>query len=169
MKCQECGKYDATTHITQIINGQKSEIYLCPYCAEHHSNPLNLKSVFDSDFENFFSGLWGIPAPDQKLHASYTATCSTCGSSLNDITRRGKLGCSECYTTFRDYLLKPLKEIHGSNKHIGKIPKRSGKSIRCENKIDKLKEELSRAVLDQNFEKAAKLRDEINDLKNDRG
>ena len=29
MKCQKCNKNEATTHYTQIINGKKTEYYLC--------------------------------------------------------------------------------------------------------------------------------------------
>lgn len=166
MKCQNCGKYEATTHITQIINGQKSEIRLCPHCASQSGAIPAFTSVFDSDFENFFGGLWQSPYTSRSVASSGSAVCKTCGTTLSEVQSRGKLGCSDCYTVFRDFLLRPLKEIHGNCTHTGKIPKRAGRGIQKENTIDKLKEDLSRAVLEQNFEKAAELRDKINELEN---
>ncbi|MBR5615081.1 MAG: UvrB/UvrC motif-containing protein [Clostridia bacterium] len=166
MKCQVCGKYAATTHITKVINGQKSEVYLCPYCANQNGNAPVFNSILSGDFENFFGGLWGTPSEIEKPIAN---VCNVCGSSLRDIQSRGKLGCSNCYTVFGNYLLRPLKEIHGSNSHVGKIPQKAGQGIRIAGEIDKLKEELNRAVSEQNFEQAAKLRDKIKELEQNRG
>lgn len=169
MKCQKCGKYDATTHIKKIVNGQKSEAYLCPQCASQSGELPTFKSVFDNDFENFFKGLWSSPSITQAKTTSNAAYCKTCGSTLSDIQSCGKLGCSDCYAVFGDYLLRPLKEIHGSNIHTGKLPVRAAKGLRLDGEIDKLKDELSRAVLDQNFEKAAVLRDKIKEMEQKRG
>ena len=33
MLCQKCGKNEATTYYEYTINGQKTQIYLCPQCA----------------------------------------------------------------------------------------------------------------------------------------
>ncbi len=164
MKCQKCGNYDATTHITQMINGNKTEIYLCPYCAEEN-NGVWFNSVFDNSFEDFFSSIWNTPKFVSQT-TSNVKKCSVCGSTLAEIQKSGRLGCSECYNTFFDVLLKPLKEIHGSNVHTGKYPRRSGKELSRCNEINRLKDELNRAVLDQNFERAAELRDKIRELEN---
>lgn len=165
MKCQKCGKYDATMHLTEVINGVKNETYLCKYCADEENKGFAFKSPFYSEFDNFFQSFWESPKLSHSSPAS-AQSCSGCGSTLSDIQKRGRLGCAECYRTFRDLLLRPLKEIHGSNTHTGKIPKRIGKGIAKLNEIDKLKDELSRAVLDQNFEKAAELRDRIREMEN---
>lgn len=165
MKCQKCGKYDATVHMTESINGMKTETYLCKYCAEEEDKSFVFKSPFYTDFDNFFQSFWESP----KLnHPSKVAveSCKGCGSTLSDIQKTGRLGCGECYKSFRDRLLRPLKEIHGSNIHTGKVPKRIGKEIAKSSEIETLKDRLSRAVLDQNFEKAAKLRDLIRELEN---
>lgn len=168
MKCQKCGTNEATTHIKKIINGNKSEIYLCPQCANEENAIPSFKSVFDNNFDNLFINFWGTSAPALKQTPNETI-CKTCGTTLRDIQNRGKLGCSDCYTAFYSFLQRPLKEIHGSNAHTGKLPKRAAKDISLDCEIDKLKDELSRAVLDQNFEKAAELRDQIKEMEQKRG
>ncbi len=168
MKCQKCGINEATTHIKQIINGHKSEIYLCPQCANEENAIPSFKSVFDNDFDNLFSNFWGTSASVLNQAPNETI-CKTCGTTLRDIQSRGKLGCSDCYAVFERLLQRPLKEIHGSCTHTGKLPKRAAKGLRLDSEIDKLKDELSRAVLDQNFEKAAELRDKIKEMEQQRG
>lgn len=158
MKCQKCGNYDATTHITEVVNGLKSESYLCAKCAGVEGGKLDFGSVFSSDLDSFFSSLWSSP---KALSAQI---CPNCKSTLADLQKRGRLGCSECYKTFYDFLLRPLKEIHGSTRHTGKIPSRAGKITHKQNEVSRLRSELDRAVLDQNFEKAAELRDRIKEI-----
>ncbi len=167
MKCQKCNKNEANTHITKIVNGIKTEQYLCEKCAAENKELADFHTGFDQDFENFFSGFFGMPQIGSGISsASGKRTCPICGSTFTDISNKGKLGCSDCYKTFADYLKNPLKQIHGSTRHTGKIPLRSGKRLRKESEIDKLSSELNRAVMEQNFEQAAVLRDKINDLKN---
>lgn len=160
MKCQKCGKYDATTHITEIVNGIKREVYLCPQCAGKDAG-LGFYSGLGNQFESFFSSLWSNSSSSTLPSAKQ---CPLCGNTLSAIQKRGRLGCSECYKTFYDFLLRPLKGIHGSTKHTGKVPKRAGKTISKHNEIDRLKDELNRLILDQNFEQAAVLRDKIKEI-----
>ncbi len=167
MKCQKCNMNEATTHITQVINGTKTEMYLCRDCANESQELLNFNISLDQEFDNLFSGFWNSPhfALSKAQSLSASQKCDICGMTTSEFMRNGKPGCSNCYTVFSDFLLRPLKQIHGSNRHAGKIPARSGKYIKAADKIDKLQAKLSRAVMEQNFEEAALIRDQINELK----
>ena len=135
MKCQKCNKNEANTHITKIVNGVKTEQYLCEKCAAENQDFINFQTGFDKEFDNFFSGFFGmlqlgIGMPQQ----SDAKTCPVCGSTLDDITNRGKLGCSECYSTFKDFLMHPLKQIHGrtlNRRRYSGIKLTTLKSRRC--------------------------------------
>ncbi len=160
MKCQKCNEREANTHIQKIVNGKKTEYFLCSKCAAESGE---LKMSFDGDFDDFFGGFFGkggnyIQSPADK-------TCGVCNMKLSEFLKQGKLGCSNCYSEFSSFLSKPLKQIHGQSTHTGKIPKRGEKEISREAKIRRLKTELDTAVSNQEFEMAAKLRDEINALK----
>lgn len=163
MKCQKCNQHEATTHITQIINGHKTEMYLCRECAEGNKDFINFKSGFDTEFDNLLGGFWG-GMPKISVNTS-VKKCDICGMTQNHFIKSGKPGCSNCYNVFQDLLLRPLKQIHGSTRHTGKIPERSGRDIRTADKIEELQTRLNRAIMEQNFEEAAVLRDEINELK----
>jgi protein-arginine kinase activator protein McsA len=84
-----------------------------------------------------------------------------------DIVNNGKLGCADCYTTFYDKLLPSLQRIHGKTRHEGKVPLIRNASVETPkvDKIEILSEELKKAIENQEFEKAAELRDEINKMK----
>ena len=161
MKCQKCGIRPATTHVTEIINGVKNEAYLCQYCGNIYHQNTGFHSIFKNNFDSFFDDFWKSPSSLGQATVSTAKSCPNCGSTLNDIQSRGRLGCSECYSTFADFLLSAIKGIHGSNRYTGRLPKRINTENKQLSEIEQLKAELSRAVENQDFEKAAELRDKI--------
>ncbi len=160
MKCQKCGKYDVTTHITEIVNGKKAEAYLCKYCGEEYNHNSGFHSIFKNNFNGFFEDFWKSPMSIQS-QANAIQACPNCKSTVADIQSIGKLGCSECYNTFRNLLLPSLKNIHGSNTYKGNFPNHTTNTI---SEIEELKQMLALAVENQNFEKAAELRDKIKEM-----
>lgn len=168
MKCQRCNQNEANTHITKIINGVKTEVYLCNHCAEKSQEMVDFKMGFDHDVENFFSGFLGgtYLGSAQKKSMGQQKRCEDCGMGIDELMKKGRPGCSSCYKTFADVLMRPLKQIHGANRHIGKLPQRAGEGLRKASEIEKLNSKLNKAVMEQNFEYAAELRDKIKELKN---
>ncbi len=163
MLCQNCGKYEATTHVKRIVNGEAAEAHLCGDCAK----ALGYNDVFGG-FGSVFGDLLGSFFGESQVGSisSRTLRCEKCGNTFNDIVNSGKLGCADCYTTFYDKLLPSLQRIHGKTRHEGKNPTIIKADV-DEGKItvNALEEELKQAIADQNFEKAAQLRDKINEMK----
>ena len=54
-----------------------------------------------------------------------------------------------------------LSKIQPSTNHKGKLSGADGKRIERDNTVRDLKEELNRAIIDENYEQAAVLRDKI--------
>lgn len=166
MKCERCGKNDATAYVTEIINGNKKEYHLCSECAK----AIGVKGFGNMEINigNFLGGIFGNGNPE-ILKAP--AVCANCGMTVEEFSKGGKLGCSECYSAFKGRLMRPLRQIHGSCEHVGKVPERMGGRLKISREISKLEAELNQAVMEQNFEEAARLRDKINDLrsKGDKG
>lgn len=164
MLCQNCGKNEATTHIKQIINGDMAESHLCKDCASH----LGYSDVFSGfglNLSEFFGGFLGDMVPG--IAQSKVKRCEKCGASFEDIAREGKVGCADCYRTFYDKLLPSIQRIHGKIKHSGKVSANtvdSPEEETKEEKIEKLKSLMNDAVAKQEFEEAAKIRDEIKAL-----
>ncbi len=165
MICQACGKNTATTHIKTTVNGKLTEIYLCPDCAREQG----YAHLFDDwGFSSLMSGLLGAAAPQRQVQK-----CPSCGQSFEEISRSGKIGCAECYKTFRSQLLPMIQRVHGTARHKGKVPGGSALQVVDTNKqmvavetsqIDEKKRLLQKAIEAQNFEQAAVLRDEIKEL-----
>lgn len=163
MLCQNCGKYDATTHVKRIINGETAEAHLCTDCAR----ALGYTDVFGG-FGNTFSDLLGsfFGEPAKSTLSSRTVRCEKCGNTFNDIVNSGKLGCADCYRTFYDKLLPSLQRIHGKTRHEGKVPTvRQAENTSPADSLIRLETQLKEAIESQNFEKAAELRDKINEIK----
>lgn len=171
MLCQHCKKNEATTHVKTMINGEYAEYRLCPECA-HELGYDTMFPDFSADFGGLLSSFFSNALPAR----SGAARCKTCGSTLNDIKRYGKVGCADCYDTFFSELMPTIRSVHGNTEHKGKHPAEITYTVEEENKpaeqgeekqedkIASLRAELKQAIADENFERAAQLRDEIKGL-----
>ena len=166
MLCQNCGKNEATTHIKRVVNGETAETHLCVSCAEHLGYG-DMFSGFGFNLDGLFGGLLGeglaLPGAERE------EKCPKCGYTFYDIVKSGKVGCADCYRKFYDKLLPSLQRIHGKIKHTGKqamIPVQRSAEPKI-NPISKLKEDLQKAIEEQNFEQAAVLRDRIKEMEAD--
>lgn len=163
MKCQKCNQHEANTHITQVINGVKTEMFLCHQCANENQELFSFTSSFENDFENIFGGF--MQTPHIGKSPSSSEKCPVCGISLSEILSHGRPGCSNCYSVFSEYFARPLKQIHGNLRHSGKIPAKMGSELKIEKELKKLELKLDSAIKEQNFEEAAIIRDKIKSLK----
>lgn len=168
MLCQECRKRPATVHITRIINGRKTEMDLCEQCARDKGE---LEFFIEPQFplQSFLAGLLEQQMAKPALQPDEDVRCSNCGLTYQEFARSGRLGCSHCYDEFGGRLEPVLRRIHGSPRHTGKLPARSGGAIKLRQNLQNLREALARAVQAENFEEAARLRDEIRRLEKERG
>lgn len=164
MYCEECNKRPAAVHFTQIINGQKKETHLCEKCAAQKGFFMfNLEGQMD--IPNLLGSFFGSHNNMQGANANTKQTvCSNCGMKFTDIRQTGKLGCADCYNAFDQDLEPILRRIHGNNQHIGKIPAREGETVLLHKKIEELKNQLHQAVVSEQYEKAAEIRDSIKEL-----
>ena len=168
MLCQNCGKYEATTHIKRVVNGDTTEMHLCSDCAQHLGYG-DMFSGFGLNLDDFFGGF--LEDTVQKLSAPTQDKCPKCGNTFEDIVRSGKVGCSECYRMFYDKLLPSIQRIHGRIQHSGKQIAAEAKSKKVEEEkptdvLASLKQQLNEAVEKQEYEQAAVLRDKIKELEN---
>lgn len=167
MLCEKCGKNTATVYMKQNINGNLTESRLCQSCAEelysHSGTPL--MNLLKSDIEsNFFNLLNFGKTPHALRSPAEKRSCPMCGLSFSDIAKSGKAGCGECYETFKGEFTPNVKRIHGTADHTGKIPKNRSAKISAKRKIEELQARQKKMIEDQNFEEAAKIRDEINQI-----
>jgi protein arginine kinase activator len=166
MQCQECGKRAATLHFTKIINGEKSEVHFCDACARDKGEIIP-GTANGFSIHNLISGLLDFdPQSQSSINAASKSLlhCDNCGLSYAQFSKIGRFGCSSCYQSFTTRLDPLLRRIHGNTAHVGKVPKRSGSDIQAKREVDRLKKELKSCIEQEEFEKAASIRDQIRKL-----
>ena len=178
--CQNCGKNEVTFRYTQVINGVKKEMNLCDKCARelglkdmNFSMPISFSSFLGDFFNDYNDSL--LPS----FMTSQALQCKTCGTTFDDFLNSGEFGCSDCYDLFEDRITPILKNLQGANKHVGRgyrdieankekvnSAKTSPKKVKKESKLEKLQKDLQKAIKDERYEDAAKIRDQIKEMEN---
>lgn len=191
MLCDNCRKKEANVRYWENINGKKRELNLCDECSKKlgigqidFSMPIGISSFLGGFMEDFQTKEF-MP----MLNELKTLKCNSCGYTFDDIINTGRLGCKNCYDIFQDRLDPIIKKIQGDNRHVGRIGKiidskidninddkeesmkkdiKNGGNSKEDNKelskIEKLQEELKKAIAEEKYEEAAKIRDEIKKL-----
>ena len=165
MLCDKCKKNPATVHMQQFVMGKKAELHLCQECVFSFNVPdvpIALENVFKGFLEQMQSKIF--PLNPQSANVMPTNACGNCGMTSEELKSGGKLGCRECYASFSDEVGAILKNVQSSTRHTGKFPKRLGKEILSLRHASDLRAKLNQAIAEENFELAAKLRDEIRAL-----
>ncbi len=163
MICQKCHKNIATIRYAEVIEGKVSERMICPAC--HQRMEQESRSGFE------IAGA----APSPKRMAATRASdvrmtekfCPACGAQRSDVLKEGKVGCGDCYASFRDDIAQVLHGMHISLQH-------KGKTLHLNDLREQLRQDLrsSRGLLrsalkTENYEDAAVLRDRIRELEED--
>ena len=158
MLCQNCGKNEVNFRYTQVINGEKREIALCDKCAKK----LGLESLdFSREIEDLFN-------------------MSFAESFLPSFARTNMLGSRNLGTIFNNEIFNNpfFEEVSEEPEQIEttsslsddekqdvlKDIENATKKNKQENKKQKLESELEKAIKEERYEDAAKIRDEIKKL-----
>lgn len=169
MLCEKCNKNEAKIRLVYVKNKDREGLWLCERCAKEFAN----KDIFNclDDCEGFtennifnsFLKLVGNSKDKKKTdeNKDKLKKCISCGMKYYEFKKSGMLGCEKCYLSFRDELIPLIKKAHFSTKHSGKYPRIHKAEYELNNKVKKLNNEMNEAVLVQNYEKAAFIRDQI--------
>lgn len=159
MLCDICGIKKATIHFKQIINNQVQAIHLCEECAEEKG--FGFPNLFSQSFPSLLEFFSSIFKESKGAVLEENVRCTGCGMKLREFQKKGRLGCEDCFSAFKQPLLSLLKQIHGSVVHIGRYPVGVKEIVEKENRIKTLKNKLKKAIATENYEEAARIRDMI--------
>lgn len=159
MLCQDCKEHEATVHLTQIANNEKTVLSLCKDCAAKKGFHSPLDSV-PFPLSEILSGLIQQEIVAEKGPVE-DIKCTGCGLSFETFIKQGRFGCGDCYRTFRSRLEPIMRKIHGSSLHKGKLPSSDSDDILPIKEEERLEAELKKAVEAEDFERAADLRDKL--------
>ncbi len=158
MKCDRCSN-KATVFLTQLVEGNMKKVCLCEKCATEQgvTDPMGFSLA-----DMLMGGVQTTDLPSVPMPGSMT--CKACGFTLNDFRKVGRLGCSECYTAFKQEIANVIPNMHTDIVHEGKIPEGMMELREREERVEKLNNRLQAAISEEDYESAAKIRDELSGI-----
>jgi protein arginine kinase activator len=160
MQCQICSKRAATIHLTEISDGVRTEMHICERCAAEQG----IAAQSQISINELLSNLLAAQPTDDELfgHGAQESACPRCGFTLDRLRKEGTLGCPHDYEFFEKTLLPLIEKAHdGKASHCGKVPSRMPQDTKKVLERSGLQRQLDEAVKSEDYELAAKLRDEI--------
>lgn len=162
MLCEKCHANKAVVHLTQIVNGQRSELYLCRNCAERANLIESPQDVLSNSFKTMFSSLF----PWENGRGMLPLSLPLNGMKLFEARSNIASGVrEERYKSFRSRI-KPL--FTNSEKNATKpaetnppVDTVKKETAPADEKMKQLQEELQKCIRSENYEEAAEIRDEI--------
>lgn len=178
MNCDVCQTEKATVFFSQMADGKLQKVNLCKGCADE-------KGVTDPTgfaLADMLEGM-GEESETESIVPADELSCEHCGFSQTDFKKTGRFGCAECYHVFDDGFDGLLEAMHKHTQHVGKTPSTFPSLPEATESIDpdapmdsspldelsELKQSLSKAVEDEDYEEAARLRDAISQLESQIG
>lgn len=155
MKCISCDQ-EAVVHYAEVIDGEIKKLDLCEDCA--------VKKGFGVEPSISIGDLLG-GLTEKSIKSKSSLKCPFCELTFEAFKKEGRLGCDECYVTFNDSLIPMIEQIHKSTQHHGKVPLPCLDDSQRRIQVSQMEVELQKAIEQEDFEKAAFLRDEIKNLK----
>ncbi|RKX30350.1 MAG: excinuclease ABC subunit B [Verrucomicrobia bacterium] len=157
MLCDRCHKNEATVHLHQVEDGKVRKLHLCEECCAE----LGLDLESPVSVADVMLGMGVSSSPERK--EGKRVKCPRCGLSASAFKKNGRLGCPRCYETFEKEVLQLVRALHRHDRHVGKIPRRSRSALPRQASLEDLREALRKAVAEERYEEAARLRDLINE------
>jgi len=156
--CQHCNQCKATVHITDTIPEQR-ERHLCEACAEKEGVIVKQQHHTTNEIlQEFIKHKTGVGEADEHV-------CPKCGMTFREFRLKGLLGCPQDYEAFRRFLAPLIERAHeGATHHVGKVPDTADVTVQRQTELLKLRRELQETIEQENYERAAALRDQIRKL-----
>ena len=169
MKCQRCAK-PATYHITDIERGKPREFHFCDEHARLHLAPPEETPSSDMAVGELAKKLISsAPGAAREPSAADKQACPRCEITFLEFRNTGRLGCPHDYEVFRDELMPLLENIHDETRHAGKVPRRAPHNSQKQTTLIQLRNDLKRMIAAEDYEAAARIRDQIKDVEREHG
>ena len=101
--CQICHHRIAEHKFVRVSNGVTTSYRICSHC----------KALMDNKYQELKAEAARKAIPPEKR------VCGLCGTTLQEFSATGVLGCENCYKVFDDYLYSYVQGYHGAVSHVG--------------------------------------------------
>ena len=144
MLCDRCHAHPAYINMQVTVNGQSHMQHICIHCAQTLHGASGLANILS----------WDIRRSALR--------CDACGLTEQQLTKSARVGCAKCYEVFATILAPYIRQIHGQAEYAGNAP--AAYTPSPAEQLRKLQRHMQSAIEQQDFEEAARLRDEIKEL-----
>jgi protein arginine kinase activator len=169
----------------KTVNGETTKFSICSDCASESTNqwknfletifhgmhisqmfnPTEMEQILGSikgydDLNHFIETVVNKPT----IHKNHVnKKCESCGTTLEELFKSGRLGCKDCYTNLQPFVDQIIFKSQGNKQHKGKRPKNV--YPKNEDTIEILEEKMKLAIQEERYEDASILRDNIKEKK----
>lgn len=159
--CESCGERPATIQYIEVVGGEKRARSMCEGCVA--KEPLIDPGVIQKAASHLVEQVLQSVKPTESETAATERPdpCPGCDQSWSDFKDQSRLGCPACYLHFEREVLTVLERLHGASKHSGRAPGRAIARAERREKQSQIRSELDAAVRDEDYERAARLRDAL--------
>ena len=155
----DCCSNPAVVHETSMCEGIKSEVHLC---AEHAiEQGYILPNIGGASL--VVGKLMDKSNPTATPAATRTVkSCASCAMTMAALRETGLVGCPHCYRTLEEELGVLIERTqNGATTHAGRHPRHAAELIDRAAVRNRLTRELREAVSREDYERAARIRDEM--------
>ena len=161
MMCDFCKSRPARARVTQVENGDLQRFYACRECAVNLGYGAIKINMAGHAPEH-------EAAAPVEVSADERATCPGCGMTYPEFRESAKFGCARCYSAFQNPLALLMRQIQAGTQHIGKVPTRIAEAQQFDDRIMSMRAQLQEAVRQEDFARAARLRDAVHEVEGQR-
>jgi len=159
MLCDICKKNDAAIRFAEISRGRMTVRNICNACAR----ATGIADQLEQTIASLGEAIGGALASMAGDHDTGIA-CPSCGMTLEQFRQHGHLGCERCYDTFAVVLLPLLEGL----RQLGGKPAAAAAAADAgqhgDHRRQALEQRLREAVDAEEYELAARLRDQLKAL-----
>lgn len=167
MRCDECNSREAQYTIAIVAGSETSTRHLCEVCMEklrEKGEQVGFAEMIHQAVHAivFHGAEEGKDSPEAELPA---ISCPACSTTLQSVMRTGKVGCAKCYQTFREPLLMKLKAtrkaVSPADVLVAQTTPPPMPPAAEQARQEELTSQLKAAIEAEDYELAAKLRDQL--------
>jgi protein arginine kinase activator len=170
-RCDCCGA-PATVFLTQVVDGVATHLCLCDKCARDRGF-----SEATGMPPKGLAGFWDFRTRG-AVDKGGDLACPKCGTTVAKLCATSRVGCAQCYSAFCNIIFEKVSSRGGGGQFAGKIPTllpesttaqpipgpadgKRGPRSSIDGHVRKLFHNLRIAIVEERYEDAARIRDEI--------